>query len=312
MAPQVQSKSSNATIATAHRLLREPWTSTTNEKLQAIECLSAFSNPESIQTLHQCFEMIPAGTPLPQLLQSPRPLCGKVSARAAQALAQFDNPRAFEMLTECIYSINCDPLLRESAVYGLGGCVKLQAVHALLHALNDPEPFVRQCAVRSVEKTYRRFAGQGFPPVDRLPESLAAFALNTSLHDAQGSDDGLPEACAVLKHSMNDAALDYLIEVLLTTRDHNQTLIAIEILREYPAALGKLALAHCLYERGASPLLYEKLSEALRGCTIPEVRQEMITICNDNALLHRIRRFISARYRESAVARHRAARRVLE
>ena len=83
----------------AYQWIHEPYTSSEEEKIKAIECLEQLTSSEAVESLVIAFEMVKL--PLPSELHKfelKRPLGGSISGRAAQALANINNPKGVQTL----------------------------------------------------------------------------------------------------------------------------------------------------------------------------------------------------------------------
>ncbi len=300
-------------FSSAHEVFKNPFISTLEEKLNAIEYLETLSTKESLSLLFDALNMIEIPLQSTRVVSSDEfeledlPKGGIVSARAARAIFRHRSKKGIKKLEKISSDFSQHEYLREAIVYGLEDLVHPRVFNIFSNTLDDPSRIVRARTVRSIKNTVMK---------NRLVNSKEYQDMMGCLVEKvlEFDDDNLPlskhswhEAFQLLAYKLPDGAMNLLVDIVKTEKQPGRIVAAIEMLSNHKSQKVLDLFLGALKKKNHDKSVYEALHIALRRFRDRKVKIVASKILDESRIVKKMLSMLSSTYIEKLRVREKVA-----
>jgi hypothetical protein len=296
-------------ITTARNAILVPFSSSEQEKIQAITLLSQESDDDSIQVLKRALHMIKEPLSAQRTLALASPIRGGlVASHAGTALALSKNLSGLEYLIKIALAVDSATIVREVAIKSLTFSKDRIAVEAVAHLLYDRDASIVRAALEATETLLKN----GIKHTD-LANQLISAAYSLALTQTSKS---IPQyirsqAYTVLITHANDEAMTHLVKMILSTKSIVETHPYLQAILDVSPVISAPYLAQLLTKILPDSSWYFVIAERLlshKNATTEKVARKII---QKNSLGMRLRATLNPSFFKMVTAQKQAARLLL-
>jgi len=198
------------------------------------------------------------------------PKGGEVAGSAARALANMGHARALTILDGVLFDSSKPGVVRETAAFGLGGCIKPEIFSIYTRAVALPEPDIRFRVLLSLRESLDKIVDVEQEYVRATLQALTTLLMSEVVDLQGGEHDLLVSILARYGGGIADAALS----PVLVSGDNRVTVMrAFEVLRRRESKSARRSLAQALVAHDRPVQLYQALVSELSSARDEESKR---------------------------------------